>query len=699
MEETLTTCVYCGVGCNMYLHVDKAANKIIGVSPAANHPVSQGKLCIKGYRMHEHVHHPDRLTKPLIRDQKKGSLREASWDEALDLVAKRLDGIKDEHGPRALGFFSSAKVTNEENYVMQKLARAVFKTNNVDHCARLCHASTVVGLVKSFGSGAMTNSVNEMENADCILVTGSNTTEQHPIMGAKIYEAVQRGAKLIVVDCRTIQLADYADFHLKQRPGTDVAWLNSFMNVIIEEGLEDREFINNHTADYVKLKETVMQDKYKPENTEKITGVPADELRSAARMFAKAKNCSVIYSMGITQHTTGVDNVNSCANLQLLTGNMGRLGTGVNPLRGQNNVQGACDLGALANVFSGYQAVIDPVFREKMAKAWHINADEMDAKIGLTIVELINAAHDGHVKGLYIMGENPMLSDPNTNHVREALQKVPFLVVQDIYLTETAEVADVVLPGVSVVEKDGTFTSTERRVQRVRAAIKPIGDSRQDWWIIGEIAKRCGYDGLVYPGPKEIMDEIASVTPIYGGIFYDRLEEWGLCWPCPTKDHLGTKFLYKDGIFAKKPEQKAIFWPIEFQEPKEIPDSEYPFVLTTGRILFHWHTGSMTRRSKILDREFPKPFVEINPADWAAISGIPEERVREGYLHAHKVRVSSRRGTIELMPRVTTKITKGTVFIPFHFKEAPANILTNDVLDPQAKIPEYKACACKIENV
>ncbi|MFX0063284.1 MAG: formate dehydrogenase subunit alpha [Candidatus Hermodarchaeota archaeon] len=698
MKEILTTCVYCGVGCNMYLQVDN--NRVVGVTPVKNHPVSQGKLCIKGYRMSEFVHHPDRLIKPLIRDNKKDPFREASWDEALDLVAKKLVEIKNKNGPGGLGFFSSAKLTNEENYVMQKLSRAVFKTNNVDHCARLCHASTVVGLAKSFGSGAMTNSINEVLDADCILISGSNTTEQHPVMGAKIYEAVQNGAKLIVVDCRTIQLAEYANYHLKQRPGTDVAWLNSFMHVIIEKGLEDKDFIENHTVDYDKLKALVMQDKYKPENTEKITGIPARDLREAAIMYAKSKNSSFIYSMGITQHTTGVDNVNSVANLQLLTGNIGRDGTGVNPLRGQNNVQGACDLGALVNVFSGYQAVTDPNNRAKMAKAWNISADEMDDKIGLTIVEMINAAHDGKIKSLYIMGENPIMSDPNANHVREALAKEElFLVVQDIFMTETAQLANVVLPGVSVAEKDGTFTSTERRVQRVRKAIEPIGDSRQDWWIIGEIAKRAGYDGLTYSEPKEIMDEITETTPIYGGLIYDRLEEWGLCWPCPDKSHPGTKYLYKDGNFSQKPNNRAIFWPIEFKEPTEIPDDEYPMVLTTGRLLFHWHTGTMTRRSETLNREYPHPFVEINPADYSKIIGIPKDKVREGYQHAQKVRVSTRRGAIELIPLVTSKITENTVFIPFHFHEAPANVLTNDALDPQAKIPEYKACACKIEKI
>ncbi len=354
-------------------------------------------------------------------------------------------------------------------------------------------------------------------------------------------------------------------------------------------------------------------------------------------------------------------------------------------------------MGALANVFSGYQPVIDVKNREKMAAAWGINAAEMDDKVGLTITEMVNAAADGNVKGLYVMGENPMIADPNLHHAEQALKNLEFLVVQDIFLTETAKFADVVLPGVSVAEKDGTFASTERKIQRVRAAIKPLGDARQDWWIIGEVAKRCGYAGLTYASPKDIMTEASSVTPIYGGITYERLDEWGLHWPCPDKNHPGTPILYKDGIFPAKPEKKAVFWPIEFKEPAELPDAEYPLILSTGRIYFHFHTGTMTRRSETLNREYPAPFVEINPNDFAKIANVPVAKVRKGYNHARKVKVTTRRGTITLVPFITDGIAEKTVFIPFHFWEAPANMLTNDALDPQAKIPEYKACACKVE--
>jgi formate dehydrogenase alpha subunit len=513
-QRVLTTSVYCGVGCNYSLHVEN--DKIIGVTPVESHPVSQGKLCIKGWKTHEFIQHPERLRTPLIK--KNGKLVKASWDEALDLVAQKFKEIKQEFGPGALSCFASAKCTNEENYVMQKFARAVLKTNNVDHCARLCHASTVTGLAAAFGSGAMTNSINELLDAKAILITGSNTSEQHPIIGGKIMQAKEKGAKLIVVDPRETQLAKLADIHLRQVSGTDVLWINSFMHVIFEEGLEDKNFINNclEPEAFEEMKKLVTSEKYSPEQTEKLTSIPSDSLRKAAIMFANNKPGSVVYSMGITQHIQGVDNVKSIGNLQMILGNLGVYAGGVNPLRGQQNVQGACDVGALANVFSGYQPVIDPITREKMAKAWNISAKEMDDKVGLTIVEAVQAAGAGKIKGLYIMGENPMVSDPDINHVKECLEK-PFLVVQDIFMTPTAELADVVLPAASFAEKDGTFTSTQRTVSKIRKAIEPVGDSKPDYWIIGQIAERMGYKDLLYSHPKQILDEINSVTPSYAG--------------------------------------------------------------------------------------------------------------------------------------------------------------------------------------
>ena len=698
MREIRTTCIYCGCGCQVYLLRDEIENKIIGVSPVAGHPVSQGKLCIKGWKMHEFIHHPDRLTKPLMRKTRDTPFEEVSWEEAMDYSAEQLMKIYQQDGPRSLGFLSSAKCTNEENYAMQKLARAVFHTNNVDHCARLCHASTVTGLVRSFGSGAMTNSINEIEDSDCILITGSNTTEQHPIIGGKVFNAWKKGATVIVVDCRTIQATNWAAYHLKQRPGTDVAWLNSFMHVILEENLQDNSFINNKTTGFEPFRDLVTQERFSPEATENITGIPPQDLRAAAIEFGNAKKASVIYSMGITQHTTGVDNVCSIANLQLLTGNIGRVSTGVNPLRGQNNVQGACDLGALASVFPGYQSVTDRSIRHRFAEAWEIDYEKMDPNIGLTVVEMTNAAFDGSLKGLYVMGENPMVTDPNLDHVRKGLMNLDFLMVQDIFLTPTADLAHVVLPAASFAEKDGSFTNTERRVQLIRPAIAPVGDSRVDYRIIGEIARRCGYDGLTYDSAEKIAEEISRVTPIYGGILHHRIREgWGLSWPCPDTSHQGTTYLYDGGIFPNKPKGRAVFHSIDFREPAEVPDDEYPLVLTTGRILFHFHSRSMTGRSPTLEREYPHPFVEIHPVDFSTISGIPIEKLDLEDYHSHKVIASTRRGTITLRAFITKNIKKGTVFIPFHYIEAPANRLTNDALDPTAKIPEFKACAVRIE--
>jgi formate dehydrogenase alpha subunit len=649
--------------------------------PCKEDPVSEGKLCIKGWRAIDFVTSPDRLTTPLIR--KDGTLQEATWDEAYSRIVSKFKEVQETYGPSAFGLLSSAKTTNEENYLMQKFARSVILTNNIDHCARLCHSSTVAGLAAAFGSGAMTNSIPEFEESDCILITGSNTTEQHPLIGMRIYRAKERGARIILVDPRAIQLASIADIHLRQRPGTDVAWLSGIMNVIITEGLADEEFIEQRTENYEEFLKEVRQ--YTPERVEEITGIPRNDLIEAARMFAQAKRGSIIYSMGITQHTSGVNNVKSCANLAMLTGNLGRASTGVNPLRGQNNVQGACDLGALPNVLPGYQAVTDPALREKFENGWHMDGSIPDTP-GLTVVELLNEAANGKIRCMYIMGENPMISDPDISHVREALDALDFLVVQDIFLTETAELADVVLPGASYLEKDGTFTATDRRVQRIRKAIEPVGASKPDWVIISELAQLMGSDQFNYRSPAEIQDEIASLTPLYGGISYERLDEKGfLQWPCPTPDHAGTKYLHK-GEFKRG---KGHFFAVSYRPPAELPDKEYPYILTTGRVLFHFHTGTMSRRSGSLNKEVPTGYVEIHPA------AAQELGVSDG----QPVRVSTRRGSIVIPAYITERVPKETVFIPFHFKECAANILTNPALDPVAKIPELKVCACSIEAI
>jgi len=674
MDKVRTTCPYCGTGCTLYLKVRDG--KVVGVLPDEKGP-GQGKLCIKGWSAHEFIHHPNRLTKPLVRDG-NGKFIETDWNTALSLIAEKLSKIKKEFGPDAIGIFGSAKATNEENFLIMKFARAVVGTNNVDHCARLCHASTVVGLAGVFGSGAMTNSIDELENADTIFVIGSNTTEQHPLIGTRILRAVRKGAKLIIADPRFIDLAHFATVYMSQKPGTDVALINGMMNVIISEKLLDEEFVKTRTENFEAMKKVV--EKYTPEYVEKITTIPAEKICEAARLYAKADKAAIVYSMGITQHTTGVDNVVSTANLAMLTGNLGKESVGVNPLRGQNNVQGACDVGALPNLFSGYQKVDVDDVRKKFEDAWGV---QLPPKPGLTIVEMINAAGD-RIKAIYMMGENPAVSDPDINHVHEQLKKLDFLVCQDIFLSETAQFADVVLPAASYAEKDGTYTSTERLVQRIREAVNPPGEAKPDWQIIMEIAKHMGYNGMNYSSPKEIMDEIAKLTPSYGGMQYDRIDKTGLHWPCPSREHPGTKFLHKD----KFTRGLGLFTAVEFLPPAEQPDEKYPFILTTGRLLYQFHTGTMTRKSPTLEIQAPEGFVEINPKD------AQELMINDG----DKVKVKSRRGEIVIKAKVTDKVQPSTVFIPFHFVEAAANKLTIAALDPKAKIPEFKVCAVRLEK-
>jgi formate dehydrogenase alpha subunit len=526
----------------------------------------------------------------------------------------------------------------------------------------------------------MTNAIGDIPEANSILIIGSNTTEAHPIIALKIKEAVRKkGASLIVADPRSIEIARFAKIHIKQKPGTDVALLNGLMHIILKEGLEDRDFIEKRTEGFPELKKMV--DQFTPERVEGITGVPADQIIEAARMFAKGERGAIFYAMGITQHISGTDNVKAVADLALLTGNLGKPGTGVNPLRGQNNVQGACDMGCLPNVFPGYQSVEDQELRRKFETAWKTT---LPPKKGLTVLEMIEGIEKGKVKAMVIMGENPLLSDPDVSHVREALKKLDLLVVQDIFITETGELADVLLPGASFAEKDGTFTNTERRVQRVRKAFSPPGDSRPDWQIIQELSTAMGYE-MNYAHPGRIMDEIASLTPIYGGVDFERIEKNGLQWPCLDFQHPGTPILHSERF----PRGKAQFIPVEFVPPAEAVDKDYPYVLTTGRMLFHFHTGTMTRRSEGLNEVCPEAYVEINFKDARALSLNNNDYVS----------VSSRRGTVKLRARVTERISEGIVFIPFHFKEAAANVLTVSQYDPVAKIPEYKVCAVRIEPI
>jgi len=672
-SEVKTICPYCGVGCGIYLGV--RGDTIVGVRGDADNPVSKGRLCVKGrFGIAEFVHHPERLTAPMIR--KDEELKKASWDEALDLVADKLKG----YAPDEVGVVASAKCTNEENYVMQKLARAVLGTNNVDHCARLCHAPTVAGLAQSFGSGAMSNSISEIGDAACVLAIGTNTTEAHPVIGLEIRRGVKDGGKLIVANPKEIDLCRFADIWLRHSPGTDVALLMGMMRVIVDEELFDSAFIKERCEEYDAFQGSLKD--FDLDFVERVTNVPQDKIAEAARMFAGNSPATILYSMGITQHSHGTDNVLATANLAMLTGNIGRPSTGVNPLRGQNNVQGACDMGALPNVYPGYQAVSDPAVREKFETAWGC---ALPPSPGLTLVEMVEAAYRKDIKALYLVGENPALSDPDVQHVREALTRLEFFVVQDIFLSETAKFAHVVLPAASFAEKDGTFTNTERRVQRVRKAVEPIGDSKTDWWIICQVAQRLGAKGFDYGHPFDIMEEIHTLVPSYGGISYRRLDNGGLQWPCPTDDHPGTPILHTN-VFVRG---KGRFAPLKYLPPREMSDENYPLILTTGRSLYHFHTGTMTRKVAGLNVIEPEGVVEISPQDASQL----------GIAHGDKVRISSRRGAVIAKAEVTGALPSGVVFMTFHFAESAANILTNPELDPVSKIPELKVSAVKVEKL
>lgn len=672
-REVLTTCPYCGVGCQIYLGV--RGDKIVSVRGNQDGSTNNGWLCVKGrFGISEFVHSPERLTKPLIR--KNGNLEEANWDEALQLVATKLQNYKSNE----IGVVASAKCTNEDNYVIQKLARAVLGTNNVDHCARLCHASTLTGLSQTFGAGAMTNSISEFRNAATIIVIGSNTTEAHPVIGYEIKRAVSNGVKLIVINPREIDLVHSAYLWLRQRPGTDVALLMGMMRVIFDEGLEDNDFILNRCENFDEFKKSLGT--FDIETVTKITGVPKEQIIEAARIYASNKPSSIVYSMGITQHSHGTDNVIAIANLAMLTGNIGKPSTGVNPLRGQNNVQGACDVGCLPNVVTGYQAVADANVRKKFEDAWGCS---LTSDAGLAVTEMIPAAYEGKIKAMYIIGENPVLSEPDANHAKEALSHLDFLVVQDIFLTETAKLADVVLPGVSFAEKDGTFTNTERRVQRVRKAVQPIGEARPDWQITCQIAQKMGAKGFGYKNPSEITDEIAHLTPSYGGITFERLEKGSLQWPCPTIEHPGTPVLHTKSFSRGK----GKFLLLTYKPSQETPDEEYPLVLTTGRHLTQFHTGTMTRKVKGLNTLNGEEQIEINPVDAKTLN------IENGEM----VKVVSRRGAVNVKAKISEISPIGVVFMTFHFAESPANILTNPALDPVAKIPELKVAAVRIEKI
>ncbi len=673
LRKITTVCPYCGVGCMIDYFVKD--NRIV-YAKGSMEGVNKGDDCLKGRFGWQFVHREDRLKKPLIR--RNGVFEEVSWDEALDYIAQRLKEIKKKYGADSIAGLSSAKCTNEENYLFQKFMRSVIGTNNVDHCARLCHASTVVGLFKVFGSGAMTNSIEDLMKAEVFFVIGSNTTHAHPVIGTMIKKAVRRGAKLIVADPRDIELANYATVHLKHKPGTDIALINGMMNVIIQYGLWDEKFVNDRTEGFDELKNVV--EKYTPSIVEEITGVPKEDIIRAAILYATHRS-AIIYAMGITQHIAGTGNVASLANLALLTGNVGKPGTGVNPLRGQNNVQGAGDMGALPNLLPGYVGLDSP-YVERFEKEWGV---EIPKENGLTVVEMMKAIGDGKIKAMYIMGENPAVSDPDQKHVIESLKSLEFLVVQDLFMNETTQYADVILPAASSLEKEGTFTNTERRVQLLRKVVDPPGEAKPDWWIIKELANRMGADWN-YENPEDIFEEIRKLVPQYAGITYRRIEKFGIQWPCLTEEHLGTRILH-----IKKfptPNGLARFVPYEHIEPVETTSEEYPYILTTGRTYEHFHTGTLTRRIDGFNLLVPEAFVEIHPEDAKSL----------GIMDGDCVEVESRRGKIKVKAKIGG-IKKGVVFIPFHFAESAANVLTSaDKLDPEAKIPEFKVSAVRLRR-
>jgi formate dehydrogenase major subunit len=685
-------CPYCGVGCQLTFNVRQ--EKIISVDGRAG-PANRSRLCVKGRYGFDYVHNPERLTVPLIRREdvpKSASLpmdpanpfthfREASWEEALDRAASGLKTIRERDGGAALSGFGSAKGSNEEAYLVQKLVRTGFGTNNVDHCTRLCHASSVAALMETIGSGAVTAPFAEATNADVIIVIGANPTVNHPVAATFIKNAAKAGSILIVMDPRGQALSRHATHMIQFRPSSDVAMLNGMINTIISEGLYDRQYVEGFTEGFEELKARTAE--FTPERMAPICGIEADRIRQMARTYANAESAIIFWGMGISQHTHGTDNARCLISLALICGHVGRPGTGLHPLRGQNNVQGASDAGLIPMFYPDYK----PVGAEDQIKRWEeFWGMELDHERGLTVVEITNAIYDGKIKGCYIMGENPAMSDPDQNHARAALAKLEHLVVQDIFLTETAAFADVVLPATAFPEKDGTFTNTDRRVQMGRKAIDAPGDARQDWWIIQEIANRIGLNWS-YGSVADIFAEMRQMMPSLTGITWERLErESAVTYPCDDETSEGRSVIFGDGFPTASGRGKLV--PCEILPPDEMPDADFPLVLTTGRVLEHWHTGAMTRRASVLDTIEPEPYVHISPSDLA----------KAGIAPGDKVRVATRRGEIELAARSDGDVPDGVVFIPFCYVEAPANMLTNPALDPFGKIPELKFSAARLEK-
>ncbi|MBL8503800.1 MAG: formate dehydrogenase subunit alpha [Rhodocyclaceae bacterium] len=679
-------CPYCGVGCQVTYRVRD--NHIIGVD-GRDGPANHGRLCVKGRYGYDYPHHPQRLTRPLIRkpgsaksvDNTLADFRAASWEEALDFAADGLKRIRTRDGRQALAGFGSAKGSNEEAYLFQKLVRTGFGTNNVDHCTRLCHASSVAALLEGLGSGAVSNPVADVQHADVIVVIGANPTVNHPVAATWMKNAVERGATLIVMDPRETEIARHAKFALQFKPDSDVALLNAIANVIVTEGLVNEAFIAARTEGYEAFRANVLA--ATPEAMSPVCGIDAGTIRAVARTYAKARAAMIFWGMGVSQHTHGTDNVRCLIALALMTGQIGRPGTGLHPLRGQNNVQGASDAGLIPMMLPDYGRVADDAVRARFEKLW---GAALDPQPGLTVVEILDAANRGEIKGMYVMGENPAMSDPDLAHARAGLAALEHLVVQDLFLTETALLADVVLPASAFAEKTGTFTNTDRTVQIGRAAISPPGEARQDLWIVQEIARRLGLD-WDYAGPQAVFEEMRRAMPSISGISWERLErEDAVTYPCRDEADPGQPVIFTERFPTAG--GRGRFVPAQFRPAAELPDAEYPFVLITGRVLEHWHTGAMTRRSEVLHALEPEAHVDAHPDDLTVLGCQPGEFIT----------LETRRGKVAARARADAGLARGTLFMPFCYAEAAANLLTNPVLDPFGKIPEFKYCAARLSS-
>jgi len=692
LTEVDSVCPYCGVGCQVTYQAHD--NEIIAVQ-GRNGPSNRNRLCVKGRFGFDYVKHPHRLTKPLIRldgASKSGNdtvdaanyrshFREASWEEALGYAAGGLKQIRDEHGSSAMAGFGSAKCTNEEAYIFQKLIRAGFGTNNVDHCTRLCHASSVAALLEGIGSGAVSAPFMAAEESDCVILIGANPTSNHPVAATFFKQAAKRGTALILMDPRRTQLQRYATHTLQFKPGSDVAMLNAILHTIVEEELYDQQYVSQHTEGFESLSRHIRE--FSPENMEDVCGIDAETLRVVARKYAISRASIIFWGMGISQHVHGTDNARCLIALSLITGQIGRPGTGLHPLRGQNNVQGASDAGLIPMMYPDYQPVFEENPKSRFEDAW---GTSLDPQKGLTVVEIMRAIHDGQIRGMYIMGENPAMSDPDARHAREALASLQHLVVQDIFLTETAFHADVILPASAWPEKDGTVTNTNRQIQMGRQALQLPGEARHDWWITTEIGKRIGM-GWDYRSPSDIYREMSSVMPSLNNISWERIEnESSVTYPCDAPDRPGNDIVFQGGFPTQSGKGKIV--PAGIISPDELPDEDFPMILSTGRQLEHWHTGAMTRRASVLDSIEPEAVATLSSHTLEKLKVVPGERIQ----------VSTRRGSIELVARMDEAVPENMVFVPFCYVEAAANVLTNSALDPIGKIPEFKFCAARVST-